>query len=428
MLNMPIEVRLGLLFLVGLVMGRQINRGIYSLAWHRRRVGPWSPAPCQAASRHWSDRLPVVGWWRLRREATWHGRGYWIRPLLIELATGCGFALLYWWEVERLILWPAHAIAPAAWVVHAQYLSHILLICLMIVATFIDFDEQTIPDGITVTGTVLGLLLAASLPGSLLPTTFHPPLGTATMHHVVVVSSTISPRWEDGLGGPFSWPRWLNSAAGVTLALFGVWAWCLAILHKTWTMRRGLCRALRYMVASIVRRRTWQLPLILGLSLSAVVIASWWFSTTEAGADHWQALFSAIAGMCFGGGLIWTVRIIAGEALQVEAMGFGDVTLMAMIGAFLGWQAAFLVFFLAPFTALLIALAQRILTGNPRIAFGPYLCLSTLIVLLAWDPMWGHWARLMFSFGWLIPGMLACCLVLMGVLLWFWRVVRDAFL
>ena len=42
--------------------------------------------------------------------------------------------------------------------------------------------------------------------------------------------------------------------------------------------------------------------------------------------------------------------------LRREAMGFGDVTLMAMIGAFLGWQAAVLTFFLGPFFGLAHAL------------------------------------------------------------------------
>ena len=74
-------------------------------------------------------------------------------------------------------------------------------------------------------------------------------------------------------------------------------------------------------------------------------------------------------------------------------MGFGDVTLMAMIGAFLGWQAAFLIFFLAPFTALLIAATQRILTGERHIAFGPYLCLAAVIVMVGWDAVWTRWAE-----------------------------------
>ena len=132
--------------------------------------------------------------------------------------------------------------------------------------------------------------------------------------------------------------------------------------------------------------------------------------------------------MCFGGGLIWGVRIVGGQALRVEAMGFGDVTLMAMIGAFLGWQAAFLIFFLAPFTALLIATAQWVLTGQRHIAFGPYLCFATLIVMLGWNAVWTEWASPMFSLGWFIPIMLVCCLVLMGGMLWLWRLVRDAFL
>ena len=57
-------------------------------------------------------------------------------------------------------------------------------------------------------------------------------------------------------------------------------------------------------------------------------------------------------------GLTWSVRFLGTLAFRREAMGFGDVTLMAMIGAFLGWQAAVLTFFLAPFFGLAHALWQ----------------------------------------------------------------------
>ncbi len=428
LLNIPIEIRLGLLFLCGLWLGRQINRGIYSLAWNSRALGPWAPPPANAPPRRAVDRWLVIGWCGLRRERVWHGRGYWIRPLLLELATGVAVALLYWFETEQFLLWPhyPHGPVPEPLVVHLQFVSHVLLFALMMVATFIDFDEQTIPDSVTVTGTVLGLLLAVSVPPSLLPTVFEPANAPPELNHLVLTSSAISFRWLDGLGGPFSWPRSLNQWPGLCLGLGIVWGWCFALMHKTWTLRRGVGKALQYLVTSVVRRGTWILPAVLGGSLSVVIICTWWLDGGAAGSLHWQALLSAVVGLGFGTGLIWAVRVIAGHALQVEAMGFGDVTLMGMIGAFLGWQAAFLVFFLAPFAALLIALVQRLLTGNPRIAFGPYLCFSALIVVLGWNVIWNDWAHSMFVFGWLILAMLACCLVLMGILLWFWRMVRDA--
>lgn len=422
-MNIPFEIRLGALFLVGVVIGGQLNRGIYRLAWEPRNISPWSPTPSAAGPRHWWDRVPIIGWCLLRRETPCHGRGFWIRPLLIEIGTGLGFAALYWLEVDQLVAWPTTTLrlVPDWHVVHCQYLAHVLLISLMIVATFIDFDDQTIPDEITVPGTILGLLLAVAFPRIALPTLFEPALGPATVQHVVVTSSTTSPIWLEGLGGPFSWPPQLSGFLGLSLALAGIWIWCFAILHKTWTLRHGVWRALQYLTASVVRRRSWRIPLAAGVVLSLLVMVVW-----AQGTERWQSLFSAIAGLCFGGGLIWAVRIVGGQALRTEAMGFGDVTLMAMIGAFLGWQPTFLVFFMAPFSALVIALAQWALTGDRHIAFGPYLCLSAVIVLLAWDAIWAHWAMPMFSFGWFIPALLACCLVLMGGLLWVWRILKEA--
>ena len=44
--------------------------------------------------------MPIFGWQRLRREAAVRGRGFWIRPMLLEVATGALFAGLYLWEVQ----------------------------------------------------------------------------------------------------------------------------------------------------------------------------------------------------------------------------------------------------------------------------------------------------------------------------------------
>ena len=73
-------------------------------------------------------------------------------------------------------------------------------------------------------------------------------------------------------------------------------------------------------------------------------------------------------------------------------MGFGDVTLMAMIGAFLGWQPCLIIFFLAPFAGLVIGVLRLILFRDREIPYGPFLCLATLVVIVAW-------ARIRISLG-----------------------------
>jgi prepilin signal peptidase PulO-like enzyme (type II secretory pathway) len=124
------------------------------------------------------------------------------------------------------------------------------------------------------------------------------------------------------------------------------------------------------------------------LTLLAVVGSAGIATQWSFGSVGWQILLTAITGMVFGGGLIWAVRIVGQVALRKEAMGFGDVTLMAMIGAYLGWQAALIIFFASPLAALVVALAQWALTGRRDIAFGPYLCVAALAVLVYWGTIW----------------------------------------
>lgn len=120
---------------------------------------------------------------------------------------------------------------------------------------------------------------------------------------------------------------------------------------------------------------------------------------------HWDGFRIGVWGLLVGGGLTQAVRVTGSLALRREAMGFGDVTLMAMIGSFLGWQAAVLTFFIGPFFGLAHALAKVIVYVGKRISgvktssadreipFGPYLSMAALALLLSWPWLWPRWAK-----------------------------------
>ncbi len=119
---------------------------------------------------------------------------------------------------------------------------------------------------------------------------------------------------------------------------------------------------------------------------------------------------------------MWAVRVVASGMLGQEAMGFGDVTLMAMIGAFLGWQPSLMVFFMAPFAGLFIAVAQWLFTGRKDIAYGPFLCAAAFVLVLCWRSVWERWGPV-FQLGLFIPAVVAVCVLLMAVLLGAYRLL-----
>jgi hypothetical protein len=223
------------------------------------------------------------------------------------------------------------------------------------------------------------------------------------------------------LTSPSSWSHGLSGQDGLWIGLACFVGWCFAIWPKTVTRRRGWRKAVQYFVVSMFRFPGWWLLLGLMAAGSAAILFVW-----QLGDPRWPGLLSSLVGMAFGGGLIWAVRLIGGGALGKEAMGFGDVTLMAMIGAYVGWQPSIMIFFLAPFVAVFICLAQWMVTQRRDIAFGPYLCAATLVVVLRWSTIWERQAEAVFSMGWLIPQLLFFCLILLGGMLSLWRLTERA--
>jgi leader peptidase (prepilin peptidase)/N-methyltransferase len=96
---------------------------------------------------------------------------------------------------------------------------------------------------------------------------------------------------------------------------------------------------------------------------------------------HLQGLYHSILGALIGGGAIYAMGILGDFLFKKESMGGGDVKLLAMVGAFLGWKMAILTFFVAPFFGAVFGIIEKIRTKDSAIPYGPFLVLAALICL-----------------------------------------------
>ena len=145
----------------------------------------------------------------MRRETKLHGNGFWIRPMLIELCWAIGLPLFYLWSIGGGQLEIA---AQPKWLsgLQLRFLAQAVLLALMTIATFIDFDEKTIPDFVTIPGTLFALLFAWLAPTALMPIDI-PPLP-------LLLTPTDT------------WPVWLNALPGLVTAI-SCWLGWLSLIH-----------------------------------------------------------------------------------------------------------------------------------------------------------------------------------------------------
>lgn len=198
----------------GAMVGSFLNVVIYRVPKGESIVQPGSHCAC-GRSIAWHDNIPIISWFWLRGKARCCGAPYSFRYPFVETLTGGLF----------LMAWLSHPPAVA--------IVGMVMIGMLVAATFIDLDHMIIPDSITIWGTVAGVAIAAAIPS----------------------------------------------------------------LHDYDTSPL-------YVLASI------------------------------------RAGFAAIIGAFIGSALILWIGLIAEAILRKEAMGFGDVKFMGLIGAFLGWQGA----------------------------------------------------------------------------------------
>jgi len=94
--------------------------------------------------------------------------------------------------------------------------------------------------------------------------------------------------------------------------------------------------------------------------------------------------FNSLIGVLLGGGSLFIVGTLYHWIFKREGMGGGDVKLLAMIGAFLGWKAVILTILLSSLIGSITGIIIMVLKGKDfkyAIPFGPFLSLGAVISL-----------------------------------------------
>jgi leader peptidase (prepilin peptidase)/N-methyltransferase len=98
----------------------------------------------------------------------------------------------------------------------------------------------------------------------------------------------------------------------------------------------------------------------------------------------------ALIGTLLGAGVLYGIAAAYYAVRREEGMGMGDVKMLAMIGAFLGWKSVLVTLVLSSFSGALIGVTlMAVQRGSMKLAlpFGTFLALGALAAMLAGEPL-----------------------------------------
>ena len=328
----------------------------------------------------------------------------------VTVVAGClVVAGIVWWEVICEGLLPQNVVHttenPPVLFIRAW--GHSIFFWFLAAAAWVDIRYRVIPDVITTPGVACGLIALAIFPEILLPV----PVITERSFAAATLTEDFLVAW-----GPLNMSKAIDSSVqhlATTITLFVLW-W--AICTARWTPENKEVSKDLGQKMSQWFSEPCNLVLVLGIAVLSIV--NW------LGGVRLAALESGMIGLAVSAGIVWFTRAGASLALGREAMGMGDVTLMAMVGIWLGWQPAVLIFFLATFIGLVHGLFQLVMHRENELPFGPSLCLAAVLVTLFWQFVWG-WASVLFDDVVQLGTVLGLVVLLTAVTLFLWRWMRG---
>ena len=349
-------------FLIGACIGSFLNVVIYRVPLGMSVNEPrrsFCPA-CKKPIPMWLN-IPLVSWWWLRRKCAECGAPIAFRYFAVELLTAVLFTATWHFFGPE-----APLAVPFLW----------LLMALLVAITFIDTEHLIIPSGLTWMGTVAGLAACAVWP------------------QLPVLAGVPDGGWLAGIG---------HGAIGWVTGFVGLW-----LVVELGKLAFGK-KALKFdhpVDWHLKEPATDEDPMCFVIDDEEI---AWWdIFCRKSDRLLVQATDIVVDGESVGGGKLVIretgielpdgterhlakMKSLAGSATSVviprEAMGIGDVHLLGMIGAFLGWSGAFFSLFAASLLALVAALIGRIGFGK-QLPFGPFLAMGSATWLFGGWKLW----------------------------------------
>ena len=95
-------------------------------------------------------------------------------------------------------------------------------------------------------------------------------------------------------------------------------------------------------------------------------------------------LLEALLGILIGGGCLFAIAFFYELITKREGMGGGDIKLLAMLGAFLGWKSLFFILFVSSLLGAFVGISMMIAKGKDMkyaVPFGPFLSIAAVAYL-----------------------------------------------
>jgi len=363
-------------FAFGACVGSFINVVVHRLPRGMSLRSPPSRCPSCGRRLAWHENLPIVGWLLARGRCWSCGVRIGVEYPVVELVVGVLFGASYYLLFETKLGPGLGAVTNPWWQEQGPFragpafLVLLALIGALVAGSLIDARSYIIPAEITAFATVVGF--AGLFTQSLVPDA--PRAG-------------IDGWWAVPL------PGWIGASAG----LAGV----AGLIASTALLRKGVLTPSfadydEYLAPGatfadypharreMVRELVFLGPCVVGVT--TVILLQGMLPSTEP--PRWLAAIGASSlGVLVGGGTVWAIRILGTLGFGREAMGMGDVHLMAAVGACAGWVVAVVAFIPAIFLALVGTMALRgisVLRGHSgrELPLGPYLAMGVLLVIL----------------------------------------------